>query len=145
MNAVTYTPRGAALADRIRMKSVVDANGCWAWQGAKTPDGYGNIKTPPGRTSRAHRIAYEELVGPIPEGMHLDHLCRNRACVNPAHLEPVTLQENTRRSPLPIASQNAAKTHCPQGHPYDEANTIVLRRGWRRCRTCKRAEGRPAA
>lgn len=83
----------------------------------------------------AHRVAYEHLVGPIPEGLQLDHLCRNRTCVNPEHLEPVTAQENTVRARSLI-------THCPSGHPYSDTNTAVGRNGKRYCRECKRIKGR---
>ena len=75
-----------------------DANDCWPWLGAKNPKGYGRIKADGGRrTLQAHRVAYELLVGPIPDGHHLDHLCRNRGCVNPSHAEPVTPKENIGR------------------------------------------------
>jgi hypothetical protein len=85
-----------------------------------------------------HRVAYELLVGPIPEGLELDHLCRNTRCVNPEHLEPVTGRENLMRAVSSWAAKNAAKTHCPQGHPYDEENTKVKRDGGRACRACGR-------
>ena len=78
----------------------------------------------------AHRVAYELQVGPIPVGLQLDHLCRVRSCVNPAHLEPVTSAENTRRG------LRAMKTHCPQGHPYAGENLLIRPTGQRRCRTC---------
>lgn len=70
---------------------------CWNWQGARQSRGYGSFGIAPGRTALAHRVAYEAMVGPIPDGMTLDHLCENKVCVNPAHLEPVTREENTRR------------------------------------------------
>lgn len=120
---------------------------CWLWTGHCSP--YGSIRLG-GRGSRyetAHRAVYRVLVGPIPKGLYLDHLCRNPPCVNPAHLEPVTPGENLRRSPITLQAINLAKTHCPQGHPYDEVNTYAR---WtpsgpaRGCRECKRAKERRA-
>lgn len=105
---------------------------CWLWTGAKASK-YGHGKfmlTGPSRNLKAHRWAYEALVGSIPPGMTLDHLCRVPACVNPAHLEPVTLSENVRR-------QCAAKTHCPQGHPLSGENLYLSPAGTRACRTCR--------
>ncbi len=95
-----------------------------------------------GTKVQAHRFAYELLVGPIPDGLEIDHLCRVTACVNPAHLEPVTGQVNTLRGDTP-AAKNAAKTHCPQGHVYSVKNTGVGN-GRRRCRTCGRERTRAA-
>lgn len=109
---------------------------CWEWVGARSmKEGYGGISVN-GRTRIAHRVAYELFVGPIPEGMQIDHLCRNRGCVNPSHLEPVTIRTNLTRSPLTLLSQAAQKTHCPRGHPYDEANTYLDKNGHRYCRIC---------
>ena len=109
-------------------------DGCWPWTGA-TRGGYG-IFWCSGRAVYAHRHAYEIQVGPIPDGLHIDHLCRNRACQNAEHLEPVTNAENTRRG-ISFSTVNAAKTHCPQGHEYAGDNLYVHPSGReRRCRTC---------
>lgn len=113
---------------------------CWLWTGARTGGGYGNFWTGE-RYAAAHRWLYELLIGPVPEGHQLDHLCRVRECVRPHHLEPVTAQENLLRGET-IPAAHAAKTHCPQGHPYDEENTIMRARGTRECRTCENAAQR---
>ena len=86
----------------------------------------------------AHRVVYEFLVGPIQKGLQLDHLCRVRACVNPAHLEPVTAKENTRRSIPYMKSMNRGITQCKRGHEFTTENTNILTEGWRQCRTCKK-------
>jgi len=115
---------------------------CWPYRGYLNPDGYGNT-----HGVGTHRRVYEALIGPIPAGLQLDHLCRNRACYNPSHLEPVTQQENLRRGLTgKINHHNAGKTHCPHGHTYDEANTCNTRTqsgGPRRvCRACMREAAR---
>lgn len=87
----------------------------------------------------AHRVAYEEWIGPIPDGYQIDHLCRNRGCINPFHLEAVTGYENRMRGER--RNQHASKTHCPRGHPYSEENTYLHKtssRTNRKCRTCER-------
>ena len=111
------------------------ADGCWLWTGCVRSDGYGSVRFA-GRVTYPHRVVYEFIRGPVPEGLTLDHLCRVRHCVNPAHLEAVTHKENCLRGTSPLAV-NAARTHCPRGHAYDEANTLYDR-GKRTCRECNR-------
>ena len=110
---------------------------CWPWPGKLNHRGYALIcSTTAGgaRYRSGHRRAYEALIAPVPEGLVLDHLCRVRHCVNPWHLEPVTAGENARRG-KGLSVTNAAKTHCPSGHPY-EGDNVRLRNGSRYCRTC---------
>lgn len=111
---------------------------CWEWIGARHNAGYGQYGRPP---KLAHRWSYETFVGPIAATLTIDHLCRNRLCVNPAHLEPVPLATNVLRGESPPA-KNARKTHCPKGHPYDETNTHVTSQGWRICKACNRERAR---
>lgn len=119
--------------EKIKARVTVDADsGCWIWGGKIDPNGYGRCYNPATQAEGlAHRVAYVAAVGRIPEGLTLDHLCRETRCVNPDHLEPVTLAENIKR-----AAQT--RTHCPKGHPFDEANTGKGYRGSRRCLTCHR-------
>lgn len=119
---------------------------CWNWLASTTGQtGYGQFWMKDiGRMAPAHRVAYELEVGVIPDGLYIDHLCRNRGCCNPAHLEPVTNAENIRRghAGLHMREKAAAKTHCPSGHHYDEANTLFDSEGYRRCRACHLARRR---
>ncbi|MFI2349761.1 HNH endonuclease signature motif containing protein [Streptomyces sp. NPDC019443] len=108
---------------------------CWLWVGAIGARGYGRIFVD-GQTVPAHRWSYEAEVGSIQPGLVIDHLCRNRACVNPAHLEPVTNQVNTLRG-IGMTARRARTTHCPAGHEYAGANLYVSPRGDRRCRICE--------
>jgi hypothetical protein len=128
------------LVDRIRESIVVDdATGCWVWQ-KSGQYGYGQIwvgSRVDGSRRRllAHRASYMAFVSAIPDGMQLDHLCRNHGCVNPAHLEPVTCQENVRRGVAPPAV-NAAKQSCKRGHPL-EGDNIYVHGNKRYCRACR--------
>jgi hypothetical protein len=117
-----------------------DLGPCWEWLGSLV-NGYACARIE-GVTRRVHVWTWEQENGPVPEGLELDHLCRVRRCIRPSHLEPVTRRENLLRSPLTLASANVAKTHCPQSHPYDEANTYVDQKGKRYCRTCQRDRDR---
>ena len=122
--------------ERIMRNVVVSPDGCWQWQGKLTSKGYGRVNVH-GRTRRVHQLSHETFIGPIPEGLEVDHLCRVRHCVNPAHLEAVEHAENLHRSPLTIPARNVRKTHCPANHPYDDANTYISPRGQRICRPCR--------
>jgi hypothetical protein len=108
---------------------------CWPWM-AGGKEGYGWFGLSSKKQFACHRITYEMFFGSIEEGMELDHLCRNRKCVNPFHLEVVTHLENVRRGQAGI--YNRLKTHCPQGHPYDESNTSYKPQKWRQCKACGR-------
>lgn len=122
------------------MAKVDRAGECWVWQ-AKLDNGYGLFwigDRETGRSYRAHRVSYELFGRTIPEGLTLDHLCRNRACVNPAHLQPVDAVENVMRGES-FSARNARKTHCPRGHEYTPENTYIQPQGWRCCKTCQRA------
>lgn len=117
----------------------VDKNGCVPWLGSKYVGGYGQIGVGGkyGRKIRAHRYAYEQVHGPIPDGLVLDHLCRNPSCVNVAHLEAVTQAENILRGDSP-AAKHARQTHCLNGHELSPENIAIRYNGWRRCKLCRR-------
>ncbi len=112
---------------------------CWLWTGAVDVGGYGRSNAG-GRNRVVHRVLYEAARGPIPPGLVIDHLCRVKHCVNPAHLEPVTNEENLRRG-LPNASDlNARKTHCVRGHPLDGPNAYIRERGGYTTRVCRKCQ-----
>lgn len=119
------------------MEKVQVTDNCWLWNGFVAPTGYGRVKIHY-KFRHAHRVIYELLVEEISEDLVLDHLCRNRQCVNPNHLEPVTVKENIMRG-VGLASINAKKTHCKRGHAFDEGNTYTLKNK-RYCRICERAK-----
>ena len=115
---------------------------CWLWTGRKNADGYGQFR-PKGKSVYVHRWAYELLIGPIPDGLTIDHLCRVRNCVCAAHLEAVTNRENILRGEG-VAAIHARQTHCLQGHPFDKDNTYYspMRPKRRVCRECDRIHNR---
>lgn len=117
-----------------------DGNGCWNWMASLNSDGYGQF-TINRRPLRAHRYAYELLKDAIPAGLVLDHACRNRRCVNPDHLEPVTNRENVLRG-IGLSAIGARRTQCVNGHPFDQANTRIDAHGHRICRACSAANQR---
>lgn len=114
-----------------------ELSGCWLWQGAQSPYGQFSIG---GRLELAHRHAYQVLVGPIPEGLEIDHLCRTPPCVNPLHMEAVTRSVNILRGRAAegLRALQRAKTHCPHGHPYSGENLYINPKGARMCRRCGR-------
>lgn len=135
--------------DRLALYGHEEPNGCITWTGAKTKDGYGKVTVPRDRidwsnglqTMHAHRLAYEVARGSIPEGLTLDHLCRNRLCINVDHLEPVSVAENILRG-VGAAATNSRKHLCKQGHPLEGSNLYVSREGFRYCRECRRKASR---
>ena len=134
-----YTNKFTTMDPEARFWSYVDKSagpdGCWIWKGSRMLSGYGRFGLGNGKYYRAHRMAYEMIKGAIPKGLALDHLCRNKICVNPGHLEPVTPVENVLRAVRLI-------THCKQGHPFEGDNLAYDKRGWRKCRICLRNNDR---
>lgn len=130
----------AKVVDRFWSK-VDQTESCWVWMSAFDQDGYGLFRFP-WATAKAHRVAYELVVGPIPHGLVIDHLCRNRACVNPAHMEPVTNRENILRGEVKPPAVPPLKTHCKNGHEFTEANTARRFGGARICVECRRKASR---
>ena len=116
-------------------EKVDKSESCWLWTGGLVKGGYGQYNLE-GRCRQAHRLAYELAVGPIPDGLVIDHLCKNPRCVNPEHLEPVTRGENVLRGVGPTA-ENARKSECKRGHPLTPENLAPSKQGWRVCRACR--------
>ena len=130
------------LIDRFAEKIALTDSGCIEWIASHNGVGYGTLSIDRnGRKVLAHRFSYEWHRGPIPDGLTIDHLCRNTLCVNPAHLEAVTKRENTLRGTAPTAV-NAAKTHCTRGHPLSGENLRLTPDGWRVCLECRRRRSR---
>lgn len=140
----------APLIDRLTRRVEIQESGCWEWTGHLSPMGYGriNLGPPTNQPGFTHRVAWELLVGPVDDGLELDHLCRNKACMNPDHLEPVTHAENLRRGISPVGragqlsprrlARPRSKTHCPHGHEYSPDNTYRRPQGTLECRACRR-------
>ena len=146
------------IRERISVQDCGHASACWLWTRCRR-DGYGRLDLA-GRAHQAHRISYEAFVGTIPAGLEIDHLCCVTNCVNPDHLEPVTGQENLRRRAVrrglnfgkrrlppkaktgatPVRPGKGPRTHCKNGHEYSSDNTVIGKRGTRRCVTCHKAE-----
>ena len=126
-------------SERLWRRVDTTVDDCWLWPGAKTSSGYGSISVGNRRTGLVHRVAYEDCVGPIPEGFHVDHLCRSKLCVRPSHLEAVTQAENNRR--MVAVRTPKLKTECKYGHPFTGDNLAFHKEGWKICRTCQRERG----
>jgi len=149
MTTATNERTVTVLPQRFREKVYLPPceDDCWLWIGGRKGGNtaYGQFYvSPTQRHAYAHRVAYEALVGRIPRGLRLDHLCENPPCINPSHLEPVTNSENLRRgfiSRFGVAHHNLRKTRCPQGHEYTPENTY-LNNGRRTCKTCALARAR---
>lgn len=135
-NEATAAAARALIESRIEVRDVGFTSPCWVWTRGKGRGGYGQTWFPDAKaTRRAHRVAYEAFVRPIPPELVIDHLCRNPSCVNPAHLEPVTNRENLRRG----EQHNNRKTHCIRGHAFTDENTYIRPDGYRQCRACNAA------
>jgi HNH endonuclease len=138
----TYHRRFMTFRERFDDFIFFSPDGCWLWTGCWDQSGYGMITVKHGLTKRAHIVSYEMFVGPVPDGLEMDHLCRVRCCVNWRHLEAVTKAENAKRSPFVLSTIHAKKTHCIYGHPLSGDNLAVqfLKNGhkYRSCMTCRR-------
>lgn len=131
------TYKKKSFEDRMLEHVMPEPNtGCWIWTGFTDRDGYGRAASTGKSPQPAHRWVYSVMVGDIPRGLHLDHKCKQRCCVNPDHLEPVTPRENLMRSQT-LQKINAEKTHCIHGHPFNEENTYFYN-GYRSCVICRK-------
>ncbi len=125
--------------ENLMMRVEISDSGCWLWLGATNKKGYGQGALG-GERGGVHRLVYRHLKGPIPKGLVLDHLCRQKSCCNPDHLEPVTHRENILRG-NGLAAQQVKRTYCPHGHPYKGYNLIIYKDGRRACRACNNRRG----
>jgi hypothetical protein len=135
-------------AERVLSRTSITLSGCWLWEGKPNKSGYGQVRDR-GRWPVVHKIVYEALVGPVPDGLQLDHLCHDprtcnlgeecphRRCVRPSHMTPVTPKQNTLRSNA-VTALNGAKSQCVNGHEFTEENTYIRPKGGRTCRVCTR-------
>lgn len=127
---------GSSYQDRILKKIFIDENGCWNWTGFVHPKGYGLFGYN-GKTCLVHRVSYLLFRGSIEDGLTIDHLCRNRKCINPEHLEPVDQRTNVLRGET-IAADNISKNFCIRGHSLSGDNLVIRKDGNRECRECRR-------
>jgi hypothetical protein len=131
-----YRLRGEPIVDRLLFRTSIPEdrdNDCWVWLGTTNDKGYAQMIGDNGRPIAAYRVSYQEFIGPIPDGMEIDHLCSNRKCINPKHLEAVTHYENILRG------GNAAKEVCIRGHDLsDSDNVYITKDGRRTCNACRR-------
>lgn len=118
----------------IKKSMQIPYSGCWIWTGGTINNGYGQSFSE-GKKCLAHRLSYTIFEGEIPSGLTIDHLCKNILCVNPNHLQPVSMRENVMRSNS-VCSLNSKKTHCSRGHEYSIENTYIYKNGWRQCKEC---------
>lgn len=119
----------------LALVEIDEATGCWLWMGSRKGPGYGTFCFE-NVTRLAHRVSYELFVGPIPEGLQVDHLCNTPPCVRPDHLEVCSGRQNVLRSPAAPSAINARKTHCNNGHEFTPENTYVTKNGSRQCKRC---------
>lgn len=133
-----------SVSERFWSKVAQGKGDCWVWTGAAMPSGYGRFGIGGNKGVLAHRWAYEHMVSQIPDGLVIDHLCRNRSCVNPWHLEPVTQKVNVQRGRAAevMRSWRSGATHCIRGHEFSPENTRVRSNGSRACKTCHRVADR---
>lgn len=125
--------------ESILSKVKIDSNECWIWPLSLSHNGYGLVKFD-GKMQQVHRLVYKLLVGPIPDDLTCDHLCRVRNCCNPAHIDIITRVENTRRGN--VGKWRGLLTHCKRGHEYSQENTYTDRNGYRVCNECRRISHR---